>query len=110
MENLRIGTEVEFRVITVNILGRESFPSDTSPTYQVVGECSLETYVVQAILINSLLLPDKPFPPGTPRVDDVDTIDDNGRNCVKTHCSLSWTPPESVQVCRPFIKQPGLSR
>ena len=37
VENLRIGTEVEFRVITVNILGRQSFPSDTSPTYQVVG-------------------------------------------------------------------------
>ena len=49
MENLRIGTEVEFRVITVNILGRESFPSDTSPTYQVVGE-SIQTL---ALCLNS---------------------------------------------------------
>ena len=31
-------------------------------------------------------------------MDDADTIDDNGRNCVKTSCNLSWTPPESVQV------------
>ena len=38
VDNLRIGTEVEFRVFTVNILGRQSFPSDISPTYQVVGK------------------------------------------------------------------------
>ena len=64
MENLRIGTEVEFRVITVNILGRESFPSDTSPTYQVVGECSPETFVVPKIVMNSFVITRQALPPG----------------------------------------------
>ena len=38
VENLRIGSEVEFRVVSVNILGRRSCPGDISPTFNVVGE------------------------------------------------------------------------
>ena len=41
---------------------------------------------------------DKPFPPGTPRVED--SIDDGTRSCVKTSCTLSWDKPTSNQVSK----------
>ena len=73
--NLVIGSQVEFRVVTVNILGRRSFPSESSPVFRVV---------------------DKPFPPGTPWVEDV-IRDENDRSCVRTSCQLRWSPPPSNQ-------------
>ena len=76
VSNLLIGSQVEFRVVTVNILGRRSFPSDSSAVFQVV---------------------DKPFPPGTPAVEDVIRDESSGRNCVRTSCQLSWSPPSSNQ-------------
>ena len=73
--NLVIGSQVEFRVVTVNFLGRRSFPSESSPVFQVV---------------------DKPFPPGTPAVEDI-IRDESGRSCVRTSCQLRWSPPSSNQ-------------
>ena len=48
--NLHIGSHLQFRVVTVNVLGRRSFPSEVSSVFRVV---------------------DKPLPPGTPWVEDV---------------------------------------
>ena len=39
VDNLTIGSKVQFRVLTVNVLARRSFPSEISPPYSVVGEC-----------------------------------------------------------------------
>ena len=38
VEDLTIGSRVQFRVLTINILARRSFPSDVSQPYNVVGE------------------------------------------------------------------------
>ena len=54
VEGLRIGASVEFRMISINILGRHSFPSDISPTYNVVGKISdslLKTYIPNSFTI-----------------------------------------------------------
>ena len=38
VERLTVGTEVEFRVVAVNIVGRQSEASEPSPAYTVIGE------------------------------------------------------------------------
>ena len=37
VEGLTVGTEVEFSIIAVNIVGRQSEPSEPSPAYTVIG-------------------------------------------------------------------------
>ena len=74
--NLLIGSHLQFRVVTVNVLGRRSFPSEVSSVFRVV---------------------DKPLPPGTPWVEDVMRDEAGGRSCVRTSCQLKWSPPESNQ-------------
>ena len=38
VEGLTVGTEVEFNIIAVNIVGRKSEPSEPSPAYTVIGK------------------------------------------------------------------------
>ena len=38
VEGLTVGTEVEFSIIAVNIVGRQSEPSEPSPAYTVIGK------------------------------------------------------------------------
>ena len=57
VEGLRIGAQVEFRMSSINILGRHSFPSDISPTYNVVGKFLffIILYIVKLGSCSSLL-------------------------------------------------------
>ena len=41
VEGLIVGTEVEFSIIAVNIVGRKSEPSEPSPAYTVIGKSHL---------------------------------------------------------------------